>query len=80
MGPPHINYINHNSILVINTTGEIRQLFVPFQVQVTIDILVLKKKSMLLVEEVQSHYKYHLIYRILGRWYPFTYFRITVID
>ena len=45
MDPPKINYVDPNRIMVINPTGKIRQLFVPFKVQVLEDTDILKKNQ-----------------------------------
>lgn len=43
MDPPQINYVDHNSILIVNPAGKMRQLFVPFRVQVLRDTTIFKK-------------------------------------
>lgn len=78
MDPPQINYVNHNSILIINPTGNMRQLFVPFRVQVLQDTSILKKNNWVLVEEVQSHDQYKMLYRVTSNWWPFHLFRLQV--
>ena len=77
MNPPQINYINHNSILIINPKGKIRQLFTPFKVQLINDTSILKKKSWVMVEEVQPHKEYKMVYRITKHWWPFDLFKIA---
>lgn len=78
MDPPHINYVNNKSILVINPAGKIRQVFVPFRVYVLQDTSVLKKHHWVLVEEVQSHDHYKMLYRVASNWWPYYLFRIQV--
>jgi hypothetical protein len=77
MDPPKINYVDPKSIMVINPTGKIRQLFVPFKVQVLEDTDILKKNSWVLVEEVQPHKEYKMLYRITKYWWPFDLFKIA---
>ena len=64
MNPLHINYVDHRSILVINSKGKIRQLYVPFKVKVLLSTEYLKEGSNTYVEEVQTHVVYLLIYRV----------------
>ena len=78
MDPPKINYINNNSIMVINNRGSMRQLFVPFRAQVVKDTPTLIKKTWVVVEEVRQHNKYLLIYRIAKTWWPYYAFRLSV--
>jgi len=78
MDPPKINYISNNSIMVINKYGCIRQLFVPFRAQVIHSAATLVKDAFVLVEEVQQHDKYLLIYRIANKWWPYYVFKLTV--
>jgi hypothetical protein len=78
MDPTHINYVNHTSILVLNYTGKIRQLFVPFKVQCIVPIADLKENSWVYVDEVMPHKDYLIIYRIMSIWYSYDCFKITV--
>ena len=78
MDPPKINYINNNSIMVINNRGSMRQLFVPFRAQVIQKTATLVKNTWVVVEEVRQHNKYLLIYRIANTWWPYYAFRLSV--
>ena len=78
MDPPQINYVDHNSILIINPAGKMRQLYVPFRVQVLHDTTILKKNSWVIVEEVQSSVQYKMLYRVTVDWWPFNLFRLQV--
>jgi hypothetical protein len=55
MDPPKINYVNNNTLIVINQNGKIRQLFTPFKVQVLRDTNHFKEKSWVIVEEIIQH-------------------------
>lgn len=77
MDPPQINYVNNNSILIINQKGKIRQLFVPFKVQLICDTSILKKDTWVLVEEVQPHHQYKMLYRVTKHWWPYDLFKIA---
>ena len=78
MDPPHVSYVDHHSILAINSKGKIKQLFVPFRVQVVQETDFLKVRSWVLVEEVQQHDHYLLLYRIANVWWPYYLFRLQV--
>ena len=79
MEKPTINFIDYKSIMVINAAGKMRQLFVPFRVQVILDTTSLKKGTWVIVEEVQPHYEHKLIYRVGNNWWQFDLFRIAVV-
>ena len=76
MDPPKISYIDHNSIMVINPTGKIKQLFVPFKVKCIYPVGRISTGSTVFVEQVDSHDKYKILYRIFQEWYPFSCFKI----
>ena len=78
MNPLHINYVYHRSILVINSRGKIRQLYVPFKVKVLLPTEYLKEGSNTYVEEVQTHAVYLLIYRVGNSWLPYYLFEINI--
>ena len=78
MDPPQINYIDHNSVLIINPKGRMRQLFVPFRVQVIQDTSVLKRYTWVFVEEVIPHNQYKMLYRVITHWWPYHLFRIQI--
>lgn len=79
MDPPQINYVEYNCILLINPTGIMRQIFVPFKVQVLYDTSTLKKNSWVIVEEIESHKEYKLLYRIMDHWWPYYLFKIGAV-
>jgi hypothetical protein len=78
MDPPQISYIDYNSILVINPRGKIRQIFVPFRVQVKQDTTILKINTWVVVEEVMPHDQHKLLYKITSIWWPYNIFRIQI--
>lgn len=79
MDPPKINYVDNNSILLINPSGKIRQVFVPFKAEVVAEGTNLYPGTWVFVEEVRSHQQYRIIYRISSTWWPYHLFRITVL-
>jgi hypothetical protein len=79
MKKPEISFVDFKSIIVINPAGKMRQLFVPFRVQVILDTNSLKKGTWVIVEEVQPHIMHILIYRIGSNWWQFDLFRIAVV-
>jgi hypothetical protein len=78
MDPPNINFISNNSIIVINHTGKIRQLFTPFKVQVLQDTNHFKEKSWVVVEEIIQHPQHILLYRVINSWWPYFIFKLDV--
>lgn len=78
MDPPKINYVSNNSLMVVNKQGLIRQLFVPFHVQVLQDTEHFKEKSWVVVEEVKPHPQFILLYRVINNWWPYFVFRLDV--
>lgn len=77
MDPPKISYIDHNSIMVINPSGKMKQLFVPFKVQCIYPGGRIEHGSKVFVEQVASHEKYKILYRIFQECYPFNCFSIS---
>ena len=78
MHPPKINYLNNNTLMVINAKGKMRQLFTPFNVQVLRDTEHFKENSWVVVEEIRQHPHYILIYRVFNYWWPYYLFKIEV--
>jgi hypothetical protein len=78
MKSPEINYVSNNSIMVINNYGSMRQLFVPFKAKVILPTASLVKDAYVVVEEVQQHDKYLLLYRIANKWWPYYVFKLSV--
>lgn len=74
-----INYVDPNSIMVVNTKGKMRQLFVPFIVKVVFQTSTLKIDSSVYVVEVTTSTQYKIIYRIGRNWYPYFAFSINTV-
>ena len=72
-----LNFIDYNSILVVNPSGKLRQLFVPFRVHVLHSTKLLKRGNWLVVEEVQEHKEHKLIYRIGKHWWQYDLFKLA---
>ncbi len=79
MKKPEIRLVDFKSIMVINAAGKMRQLFVPFRVQVILDTTSLKKGTWVIVEEVQPHLQHKLVYRIGSNFWQYDLFRIAVV-
>ena len=75
----NIDYVDHKSIMVINTKGVIRQLFVPIRVQVITPTNILQVNSWVIVEEIQAHKEHKLLYKIGNNWWQYHLFRIAVV-
>lgn len=78
MDSNHINYVDHNSILIVNPSGKMRQLFVPFRAQVIQETSIMVKNTWVLVDEVQPNTEYKMLYRIATLWWPYYIFRLSV--
>jgi len=79
MDPPHeIKYIDDRSILLINTTGNLRQLFVPFMVQCIKPAGNIKPETWVYVEEVGQHHQLRIVYKVFNDWLPYSCFRIII--
>lgn len=78
MDPPKHTFVNNKSLMVINSQGKIRQLFIPFKVQVIKDTDHFKENSWVVVEEVKSHPQFILLYRVINQWWPYFIFKIEV--
>lgn len=78
MDPPQVKYMDKNSLMVINKNGKIRQLFVPFKVEVVQDTELLIKGSTVIVEEVQDHPDCKIVFRITSYWWPYYVFKINI--
>ena len=74
-----LNFINSNSIMVINPKGKIRQLFCPFIVQVSTQIKFLHLGSNVYVEEVSIDNKYKIVFKIGEHWFPYNFFKINTL-
>jgi hypothetical protein len=78
MDTTKLNYINPNTLMVINSEGKIRQLFTPFKVQVLQDTNHFKEKSWVIVEEIIQHPQHILLYRVINKWWPYFIFKLDV--
>lgn len=78
MDPPYINYLDHDSIMVINSAGRMRQLFVPFKARVVEPTDTLILNSWVNIEEVYPHREHRLLYRVGNNWWPYYIFRLEV--
>jgi len=78
MDSSQIDYVDSNSILVINPAGRIRQLYVPFRVQVLQNTSTLRKNTWVFVEEVRPHPAHKMLYRITKAWWQYDLFRLQV--
>jgi hypothetical protein len=77
MDPPQ-QVIFHNSrcLFVVSNKGEMKRLYAPIKVKSITPLENMPVNSTLYIEEIQSHNKYLLIYRIFTHWYPYSCFRI----
>jgi hypothetical protein len=79
MNPELPFFVDDRSILLVNPVGNIRRLYTPFLVQVTESALGLQPYTWLYVEAVRPHPKQRLLYQVIGKWYPYYYFRLSSV-
>lgn len=77
MDPPQIKQKSGNYILVINHTGKLCQLFIPFRAKCIMSVGYLKSLTFVSVEQVVPHSDYLIIYRVVDKWYPYYCFIIV---
>lgn len=71
-----IQFVANNSLLVVNPHGKLRRLFFPIAVRTLVDVGTLKMGTHVYVEEISSHKRHRIVYRIFNSWYPHYYFRL----
>ena len=69
-----ISYCSYNSVLVVNKSGLLKQLFTPFQVFV----MKANAKQVFIVDEVNTTKEDKLIYLINGKYYYHSNFVIDI--
>lgn len=72
------NHLEEYSLYIVTPKGGLKELKVPFQVQCLIPNKYFKINSFIYVEAVSLHQNHFIIYRILGKWYPFNQFKIKI--
>ena len=73
-----IQFIDERSLLVVTAKGQMRQLFVPFNVQVLRDTAYFKENSWVVVEAIRQHPQHMLLFRVFNHWWPYYLFKIDV--
>jgi hypothetical protein len=77
MDPPQqVFYHDPRTLMVIQPSRKIKQLFVPIKVQCMTPVEKIPVNSWVYVVEIQHHLKYRIIYRVFDLWYPYWCFRI----
>jgi hypothetical protein len=77
MDPPqHVYYQDPRSLLVLTSNGKLKQLYVPIRVQNVSPLGNIPANTRMFVDEIQSHKKYRIIYRIMDTWYPYWHFTL----
>ena len=70
--------LSHNSLLVINPKGHIREIYCPFRVQCIKPVITIPAGTWVYVEEIGVSTIGILLYRINGNWYSFECFAIVI--
>ena len=77
MDPPHqVIYDNPGSLIVINSSGKMKQLYVPIRVVNILPLEHIPLYTRMYIEEIRIHPQHLLVYRILNVWYPYWCFRL----
>jgi hypothetical protein len=72
-----VSYCSHNSILIVNSLGRIRQLYTPFRVTCRVDYLGLRKGMSIYVDEVGATDQDELLFITNSGIYAHSYFTIV---
>jgi hypothetical protein len=73
-----IKYYDHLSILIVNNSGIVKRLYVPFRVTCAVPIDKLKFGVIVYVDGVYSDREHKLVYQINGLAIPYHYFTISI--
>lgn len=69
---------DETTLFVINEKGRLKVLKVPFRVTTLKTIEGIKINTLVLVEAVAEHDEFKITYRILNKWMPYSFFKITI--
>jgi len=77
MNNRQIQYLDPGKLLVIESTGKIKQLYVPIRMCTSKALNTqIPQLTFVYIEEIQTHHQYRLVYKVFGRWYPYWAFNI----
>lgn len=71
-------YVDDRSILVVNGSGVMRQLFVPFRVVCLYDFGEIRKGTTVYVECVMQGTGHQLLFQVLQQWIPHSHFSLQL--
>ena len=72
------NHLEEYSMYIITPKGNLKKLKVPFQVRCLIENQCFKINTFIYVDAISAHQNHIIIYRVLGKWYPFNHFKIKI--
>ncbi len=75
---PEIKYCDDKSIYLINKSGKLKQLFVPFKVQCIKPVGNIKEDSWVFVEQVAQHHQFQILYKVFDDCISYSCFRIII--
>ena len=73
-----LSYYNERSLMIITSSGRLKQLFVPFQVRCQQTVSIIKNNTLVYVDAVSEHPDHKIMYRILGEWLPYGSFHLVI--
>jgi hypothetical protein len=72
-----IIYLDPKKLLVVESVGKIKQLYVPIRMTTNVQLNPkIPSLTIVYIEEIQKHRQYRIVYRVFGRWYPYWAFNI----
>jgi hypothetical protein len=71
-------YYDSNSLIVVNPSGEIKQIYTPFLAKCTQGSEIIHKNSMVYVEQIFEDPTHKMVYLIGSRLYAFSNFSIII--
>ena len=71
---------NPFSMLVITKSGRLLRVYAPFRAKVTVVTSAFNPGTWVYVEEVNSHVRHKLVYRVHRTWLPFHNFQLPALN
>lgn len=73
----HVEYAHPNVLLLITKGGHLIELFTPIRAVTNQQVDSLSKGTHVYIEAIATSKQYRIVYFILGRWWPYQYFKIS---
>ncbi|RZA02864.1 MAG: hypothetical protein EOP47_05160 [Sphingobacteriaceae bacterium] len=73
-----ISFYDETTLLIVGSRGTLKQISTPFEVKAIEPIGTIKVDTLVYVEAVAEHHQFKITYRILNKWMPYHFFRVTI--